>query len=87
MLALLHNTNLLSDMRRIYNPFEEIGKAGFRSRITVKASNLDWLLKFTEPLDQQGNSLIDNENEGLCYSDIYGDKDGFVEYIEWRKRC
>lgn len=82
----LFATNELSNIRRKYNPFEGIGKSDFRSRITVKAANMDYLIKYTEPLDQQGNSLIDNADEGLCYSDIYGDADGFVEYIEWRKR-
>lgn len=73
-------------IRKKVNPFEAIGNCGFRSRTTVKAANLDWMVEFTEPLDQQGNPLIDNNNEGLCYSDLFGEQDGFVEYIEWRKR-
>lgn len=68
------------------NPFNKILRAGFRRRSSVQIANLDWLVKFSEPLDQKGNSLIDDENEGLCFSDIYGRFSGFVEYIEWRKR-
>lgn len=62
------------------------GSSCFRSRATVKAANLDWIFKFTEPFDQQGNPLVNDDKQGLCYSDIFGDDDSFVEYIEWRKR-
>lgn len=75
-----------SSLLRRCNPFERIDNAGFRSRKAVKAANLDWLVQFSEPLDQNGKRLVEKDGEGLCYSDIYGYGDGFDEYIEWRKR-
>lgn len=67
------------------NPFEAIGSAIFSSRVCVKAANVDWMFQFTEPKDQLGRSLIDDES-GLCYCDVFGDMVSFDQYIEWRKR-
>lgn len=76
-----------SGLPRRCNPFEWIDNAGFRSRIAVKAANLDWLVQFTDPLDQNGKPLLEKDgDESLCYSDIYGYGNGFDQYIEWRKR-
>lgn len=71
-------TDQCLSLKRRINPFAIIGKAKFTTRTTVKAANLDSLIKFTNPLD--------NRAEEFLYTDLYGDRDGFVEYIEWRMR-
>lgn len=70
--------------KRRYNPFQKIERCSFRTRVTVKAANLDSLIKFTNPLDQRNNPLISDFRAPFRFSDIYGHRDGFVEYIKWR---
>lgn len=79
-------TTKKAKIRGRVNPFEEIGNGGFSTRETVKAANLDWMVNFMKPLDQQNQPLVnDDDHNGFCYSDIFGERDGFTEYIEWRK--
>lgn len=78
-------TDQCVSLKKRINPFAIIGKANFSTRTTVKAANIDALINFTNPLDKQQRPLL-NGGEEFLYTDFYGDRDGFVEYIEWRLR-
>lgn len=73
-----------SNAKARYNPFQKIGRAAFKTRVTVKAANLDSLIKFTNPLDQHNQPLLSDLREPFRFSDIYGHSNGFVEYVKWR---
>lgn len=68
------------------NPYDTIDRAGFKTRTAVKAANLDFMIKFTRPLDQQDKPLTDVEHKRLFYSDVYRYTHSFAEYIEWCMR-
>lgn len=73
-------------LKKKINPFSSIGKAQFSTRTTVKAANMDSLVHFTCPLDKQERPLLNATTDEFLYTDFYGDRDGFGEYIEWRLR-
>lgn len=80
-----NSTDQCVSLKKRINPFAIIGKAKFSTRTTVKAANMDSLINFTNPLDKQQRPIL-SEAEEFLYTDFYGDRDGFVEYIEWRLR-
>lgn len=66
------------------NPFEKIGRAFFINRSALKFANLDAIIRFTNPLDAKGTSLVGTD-ELLYYADLCGVPGGFVDYMQWRK--
>lgn len=69
------------------NPFETIRGSIFQNRAAVKMANIDarFEFMFTSPKDEQGNSLI-RENDLLYFADVCAGPGGFSEYVLWRKK-
>ncbi|XP_064485017.1 cap-specific mRNA (nucleoside-2'-O-)-methyltransferase 1-like [Ornithodoros turicata] len=68
------------------NPFETIRGGIFQNRAAMKMANIDaaFDFMFTDPRDQDGESLV--ASEGLLYfADVCAGPGGFSEYVLWRK--
>ncbi|XP_037920723.1 cap-specific mRNA (nucleoside-2'-O-)-methyltransferase 1 isoform X2 [Hermetia illucens] len=79
--------NKMRFARNRSNPFELIKGAIFMNRAAVKMANIDSLcdFMFTNPVDENGQSLIKN-NDLLYFADICAGPGGFSEYVLFRKQ-
>lgn len=77
--------NKMRFARNRSNPFELIKGAIFMNRAAVKMANIDSLcdFMFTNPVDENGQSLIKN-NDLLYFADICAGPGGFSEYVLFR---